>query len=186
MIHIFIPIGTAGSGKSTYYQKLTQHFSFKISRISADDVRFKLLDYEHTGKDYDESIEPQVWKIVYESFEQLLTDPECTQKQLMSDIAIPIGIYFDCTNLTVKERSQIIIRALHWHDTIIHMIVFDVSLFQSLTWNQSRKRKVPEKAIAQQFIRMENPYPYEYNTLTVIRIDPKTKNLDFQFPRVCI
>jgi predicted kinase len=197
LIHIIIPIGNASCGKSTYFTKLQEHYGNKYPtfRISADEIRFKLLDYDHTGKDYDEKIEPQVWEMVYETFENILNHEPSK---------VPIIIYFDCTNLTVKERSQIIIRSLRsftteeFHDKQlnriymqskpniiqIHMVVFDIPLSVSLIWNKNRKRNVPEKVIAQQFIRYEKPLPYEFDTVTVIQYDPKSNGLIWGFPKI--
>lgn len=172
MTTIYIPIGTAGCGKSTYYEKLCKTFepNVIIKRISADDIRFQMLDYEHTGRDYDEKIEPLVWEKVYQQYEELLSDRTI------------IGIYFDCTNLGYKERSQIIIRALR-HKMMkikpitIEMIWFNIPLSQSLIWNNTRKRKVPEKIIAQQYLRFEMPLIYEYDILREMQYDPNTKEI---------
>ena len=114
LIEVYIPIGTAGCGKSTYYQQLLAKLNEKgtiLSRISADDIRFREYDYDHTGKDYDEQDEPRIWGLVYQEFEELLKNPE-TQV-----------IYFDCTNTTIKRTKP------NYHSSVkIHPKIRD--------WNQ--------------------------------------------------
>jgi predicted kinase len=163
MITVYVPIGVAGCGKTTYFDDTYK--ALEVKRVSADAIRFKLLDYDHTGKDYDESIEPLVWTQVYDLYAELLKEKK-------------YSIYFDCTNLTLKERSQIIIRGLKLNPTLqFHFLLFNVPLYLSLGWNHLRKRTVPEKVIAQQFSRFEQPQPYEYDLLTVIEYNQNQKKL---------
>jgi len=154
---LYIPIGTTGSGKTTYYEKNYKQRK-DIERISADDVRFKLLDYEHTGRDYEESLEPTVWSTVYATYTERLKAKE--------------SVYFDCTNLTLKERSQIIIRALRTQQYKIELIWFDIPLWIALKWNAQRERRIKEKIIAQQYLRLEPPQEYEYDSLMILGYDP--------------
>lgn len=150
------------------------------------------MDFQHTGISYDPKIESEVWKKLYDQFELLLS-AKGTE-----------GIYFDCTNVSIKERSQIIIRALkstkkyeEYHhkykenrhiseqmrirevrnEIKIHIIWFDIPLSQSLFWNNKRVRKVPENVIAQQYMRLEPPLDYEYDTLTHLVYDSITNTL---------
>ena len=63
------------------------------------------------------------------------------------------------------------------NNIIIHFVWFNIPLSQSLTWNCSRDQRIPEKAIASQYLRIEPPQPHEYDILEILKYNPETNTL---------
>ena len=61
-----MPIGPAGCGKTTLYNKHYKTFT----RVSPDDIRFKILnpDSDEVRIFWKDNIEPLVWKNVWDQF----------------------------------------------------------------------------------------------------------------------
>jgi len=144
MKQLIIPIGPAGCGKSSFYNN--NFYLMDVCRISADDIRFKLLDYKKTGVDFDQSREYIVWGSVWEAF--------------ISHINKENSIYLDATNLTQKIREPFRqIAKQKGYD--IKIIYFKTNLYNCLTQNMLRDRHVNEKVIARQFLALEPPEVWE-------------------------
>lgn len=141
MKKLIIPIGIAGCGKTTLYEK--QYKSQQYVRISADDIRFKMLDSGKTGIYFEPHVEPLVWRKVWHIFIEAMT---FTQRD----------IYLDATNLTSLIRAPYINTALYYKYDI-HYILFQNPLVDILKQNRERKRKVPEEILCKQFVRLESP-----------------------------
>lgn len=121
--------------------------------ISADLIRFALLDYPNSGIDFDEKREPEVWAKVFAELEIAMQQRK--------------NIYLDNTNLTQKQRYRPVVMARQAHYSI-QMIWFNLPLAECLRRNSQRQRKVPEAVIAKQFVAMEYPERWEYHFHTVI------------------
>jgi len=157
--NIYIPIGVAGCGKTTYFDTKIKDTGNSI-RISPDDIRFKILNSEITKVYFDQTIEDTVWKEAYDQFEKALINDNYDT------------IYFDATNLTLVSRYQLISRALKHSDQTciiqVNMIWFDLSLAKILIQNKKRVRVVPDKVIAEQFVKLQPPMEFEYDFLEKI------------------
>ena len=150
---LIIPLGTAASGKTTWYES----YNFNnpcgkdyVQRISADDTRFHLLNYPDSGIDFDPKVEPEVWRMVWFEFIRVLRGS--------------YSIYLDCTNLT-KARRQPFIDCARAFGYEIQLIWFQTSLATCLQQNADRDRTLDEAIIARQFVALQAPEGYEYDTL---------------------
>ena len=148
MPKLIIPIGPAGCGKTTWWRN---HIYSTAGRISADNIRFTKLKYPDSGIDFDPQIEPEVWQEVWEDFIKYCSVPA-------------INIYLDCTNLTQTIRNPFIHVARSFGYTI-EIVWFKTSLFQCLLNNKKRERHVPEDVIARQFLALQPPEGWEYDTI---------------------
>lgn len=143
-------VGPAGSGKT--YKALREYHGLK--RISADDVRLELFDYDNTGIHYVEEREPEIQKIVWDKF-----------NKICNSLA---SFYWDSTNLTKEIRGRII-KPARKKNYKIKIIYFDLSLSHILMRNSNRKREVSDRVIAGQYHIMEPPEKKEYDELEVVR-----------------
>jgi predicted kinase len=135
MQSIYIPIGLPGCGKTTFYE--TRLKDKNVIRISADDIRFKLLDSENTQIYFDESIEKDVWAEYYD--------------ELNYHLEHDASIYVDCTNLTLAKRMKIyeMITKSHCESFQIQYICFVLTAEQCWHNQQDRKRKVQLSILVQ-------------------------------------
>lgn len=147
-------IGIAGSGKTTLREEILSVQKVKKFRvISADQVRFKMLDFEKTGRDFDPKIEPEVWKEVWTQYENALRDRR--------------NIIFDATNLTLMRRYPIVARARksgYWIDFIFNNCPFHLILQR----NKRRKRNIAVKILMKQYLSLQYPEVWEFDNLTII------------------
>lgn len=147
---IYIPIGLPGCGKSTYYAK---HLENKgVKRVSADDLRFSMLQSAKTGIYFEPSIEPTVWHTFYAHLGQLVREKA--------------DIYIDATNLTCERRNAL-------HNTIftncgdvrelkIKYLLFTATPAQCWANQANRERKVDLKILEEMYktARMPQNIPY--------------------------
>jgi len=143
---IVLLVGVAGSGKTTYRHKHYEHYNC----ISPDQRRMRVLDSENSGKFFDQSIEKDIWKHIYEVLEHNLTTGN--------------DIIFDATNLTFRRRYPIVARARK-AGYIINFVYFEVSLHTLAERNETRSKKVPNEVIARQYLSIQPPEYWEYETI---------------------
>lgn len=155
MALIILPIGPAGCGKSSFFELLVKTSKNKFYRISPDDIRFEILDSDHTKIYFDPRIEPEVWKEVY-----LKLQKACKAK---------LNIFFDATNLNKERRYGILgnvfqsMKTLIFNGYEIYCYCFEYPLSTILQQNKQRERKVEEDAIAKQFLSYQRPEEWEYD-----------------------
>jgi len=145
---LILPIGCAASGKTSWFTRfISPNVSF---RISADEIRFEILNYPKSGIDFDPMIEPQVWAKVWQLF--------------IANTLVRNPIFLDCTNLTQARRMPFIncARAFGYE---IQIVWFKKSLMTCLQQNAARDRTLDESIIARQFVALQAPEGYEYDTL---------------------
>jgi len=140
---LIIPIGPAGSGKTTLWKKIATN-SNTIIRISADRYRYKLYDYNNSFK---EMFENEVWQSVWNQFIKSLQNKK--------------DIFLDATNLTKSRRLPFIFVAR----TFGYEILLETTIIETFKRNNSRKRIVPESIIINQVFSLEYPEPSEYDFL---------------------
>lgn len=139
---MIIPVGPSGCGKTSFRRELREG----VEIVSPDEIRFRMLDYEHTGIDFDSSTEKEVWIEAYANLDRLLSERK--------------SVYFDATNLTFERRYKLVARARkagYW----VKIVYFDIQLERILRRNAGRERKVPERVIAQQFCALQVPESWE-------------------------
>jgi hypothetical protein len=159
---LILALGPAGCGKSYHFDRVV-NIDCKHIRLSADAIRFKMLDYLNTGINFDPKIEPQVW---INFWTQFMTFLQVNQTKELTGSWIP-DIYIDCTNLTQARRTPFIHVARSFGYTIT-IVWFHTSLFQCLLNNKKRERQVPEDVIARQFLALQAPEAWEYDELTEV------------------
>lgn len=116
------PIGCAGSGKTTLHKKKYSH----IKRISPDQFRFKILNYPESGIDFDDTLEPYIWKKTKEAVIEAINNGE--------------SFYLDCTNLTQTKRAEYYALLPATYEIILHH--FQLPLEKILKQNTQRSRIV--------------------------------------------
>jgi len=155
MVHtIYVPVGPAGCGKSTYLENLKRLYpELRIYRLSPDEIRFKRLNSAVTGVYFDANDEPNVWDLVWKEFVNISQNPNID------------AIYFDATNLTLDRRYQIHARS---PGMFLRFIWFNIPLNIILARNNKRDRKVPEGVIAKQYLALQPPEEWEYDEILVM------------------
>lgn len=143
-MRLIIPIGPAGCGKTRYYNKDFSHFI----RISADEIRSKILNSKKTGVYWNAEIESKVWNKVWSKY--------------LNNMSSGTNIYLDATNLTIRTRFPFI-NIAKFFNYKIELIFFKTSLIKILQRNEQRERRVDEKVICRQFLKLERPEKYEYD-----------------------
>lgn len=153
MKELVIPIGIPRSGKSTYYFK---NFS-EYRLVSPDLIRFKLLDSERTRIWFEPLIEKQVWETVYKELDDCLNNNE--------------SVYFDATNITKLTRYPLVARA-RLHQYSVRIIYFNCPLMTAINADNCLKEKgqrfVGERVIAEMFVKLEKPEPWEYDSIVEV------------------
>lgn len=158
MNRVIVLIGVAGSGKSTYANKVIRKEP-KTRYISADEIRFQLLDSKNTKIYFDQSIETKVWDMVFSQYSEALIHPN--------------DIIFDATNVTLERRYRIVALARDKKKTLsvekaIEFVFFNIPLMEILKRNKSRERIVEDSVIAKQYSQIQKPELWEYDKLTII------------------
>ena len=111
---LFIPVGIAGSGKTTFRKFLLEKYP-QLKVVSPDEIRFRLLDFEHTGCSFKAEIEPQVWEEAYNELRVLLSNHKT--------------VFFDATNLSTDRRKPLIVMekeykyVVHIHELFINPLL---------------------------------------------------------------
>lgn len=142
---IHLIVGIQANGKSTLASTLFNQFGFTESVIvSKDKIRFMLMDYPDSNIDFYEEIEPMVEKIEEDIVYRVLENPSIRY------------VIVDETNVSRKRRNKLY-KIFNEFDceVIIHTII--PNIYQSIGWNESRKRKVPLEAIFRDFHYFQLP-----------------------------
>jgi predicted kinase len=132
---IYIPIGLPGCGKTTFFESKLK--GKDIIRISADDIRFRLLNSEQTHIYFDETREKEVWDEYYRLI-------NISFKNYQS-------VYCDCTNLTLNKRMKLYECIIQNELEYVNVVYLFFSMIASRCWeNQvNRERKVEKKILDQ-------------------------------------
>lgn len=144
---LYITIGIAGSGKSTYSSRFPNCFV-----INKDSIRFMLYNYKYTKIDFIEEFEQFIQSIIRYCFLELIKTDH--------------NIYIDETNLTPENRSFYIENALKCNYKI-HFLIFQTNAEK---YNQSRERVVPQEILAKQRAKMKLLTDYEKSIATSVTI----------------
>ena len=137
MKEVRILIGIPASGKSTFAKNFVfSHKGYKI--VSTDDIRWKLFG--------DASIQgnpKMIFAIAY--------------KEIMSYLDKGYNVIFDATNISRKNRVNLINFLKECEVENVVADYFPVTIDIALERNQQRKRHVPEKVIYKMFGKIEKP-----------------------------
>ncbi|MFA5731317.1 MAG: AAA family ATPase [Acidithiobacillus sp.] len=147
----FMPIGIPSSGKSTIRTQILKKYP-KLCVISPDEIRFQLLDYEHTKKDFDPEIEPQVWAKAKLQLNQCI---ENTQ-----------DIFFDATNVDKKGRTDLLHQLSP--NYIKKAIYIQIEPELAILRQKKRERQVPEKIIYDKYNNLQLPTLDEFDSIDIV------------------
>ena len=137
MKEVHILIGIPVSGKSTFAKNFV--FSYKGYKIvSTDDIRWKLFG--------DASIQGNP-KMIF----------AIAHKEIMSYLDKGYNVIFDATNISRKNRVNLINFLKECEVENVVADYFPVTIDVALERNQQRKRHVPEKVIHKMFGKIEKP-----------------------------
>lgn len=162
---LFIPVGIAGSGKSTIRNFISSVIP-NLKIVSPDEIRFEILDFPKSGKSFDPEIEPEVWKKAYNQLQVFLT--------------MKVPIFFDATNLTYSRRMALISMAREKKYTIY---IHEVFINPHLAYLRSlfRGRTVSLDVILKQFESKDSIKSEEFDIYTSqyqMPTEEELKNLD--------
>ena len=147
MKRLIIPIGCVCAGKTILWDNIKHAKSKNLVRVSRDDIRYQLYDYEKGLKlEFEDVVQQNLWNYFL--------------KAILNDK----NIYLDLTNYTRARRMPFVYVA-RYHKYQIVMIVFNTTLSQSIKRNKLRKRMTSEKIICEQFQNTEYPDKSEYDIL---------------------
>ncbi len=140
-IPFFLPVGIVASGKTTLREHIRKDYPCLLV-ISTDEIRFKILDYQHTGMDFYAPIEKYIWNQAYSLI------------RIFQEQNKPI--FFDATNLKQDKRSLIISRV---DKTKYEIIILHIHIHPRLCIlrNAKRSRSVPLDIIKKQIQGYESP-----------------------------
>lgn len=142
-------VGLPGSGKSTWVQsRLTPGTS---GVLSSDALRALLADDPEN-----QNIHAKVFRVMRDLLKHRL------------DLRRPVT-FIDATNLTPKERRPFV-RLAELFDADIEAVFFDVPAEECMRRNRTRKRIVPDEAIATMSLKLIAPTEQEgFLSVTIIR-----------------
>jgi len=146
---LHIPIGAAGSGKSTLVGRLKRKDK-TLEVVSPDAYRIDFLNSLITKKYYDEAIENKVWICAYADLEKYMK--------------LQTNVSFDATNLTIARRQTLMILARKY-EYVLKFYVMPTTLTECLERNNKRHKVVPPEVIIDQFKSKELPHPVEYTVI---------------------
>lgn len=149
MAVLYIMVGPAGTGKSTYAEKLVRDGLVEYI-VSSDAIRKELY-----GSEEEQSGAAEVFRLV--------------EQRVRDGLAKGHNVALDATNLTRKTRSKYIQIAKD-NKALVHAICVDVPIKKAKERNAARDRKVPEWVIEDQYSKLKFPSKEEgVNILTWIR-----------------
>lgn len=146
---LYMPVGLAGCGKSTYGSSMLSEGKVDII-LSSDTYRLKLL-----GSESDQSNNSLVFDTLYNDLRNYLTKGK--------------NVYLDATNLTIKDRK----RALDICKSLsvnVEALVFAVDIDIVKDQNARRDRVVPESVIDKMICKFQLPLLTEgFSKIELIR-----------------
>lgn len=161
---IYVLVGIAASGKSTYVDKLLKDHSLNITYrdflvLNADTIREELYG--------DPTIQGDGRVVFGKLFDQY--------SQTLKDDTTEL-IIIDNTSLTPKIRKRYHILAktitpMFQHTFEYNMVFFKPNLERSLEWNRKRDRFVPEDVIISQAERYMGPSEKEKKYANIIEVE---------------
>ncbi|MBY8982916.1 MAG: AAA family ATPase [Candidatus Lokiarchaeota archaeon] len=145
-----ILIGLPGIGKSTLAQNLIDKVCDKRIIISSDEIRFKELNYEKTGIDFDSLVESKVWGSLHKNVEDILKESQ------YQDCII------DATNVRRAQRKKFIQLAKNYNYKTVAIVLY-APYDEILKRNNSRNRKVAEEVIYRFYKKFQKPTKREFD-----------------------
>lgn len=146
---LYLMVGIAGSGKSTWIKKQDMTFAFHVSR---DDIRFaKVNESEDYFAKEDEVFNEYCSRINYY-------------------LSNGFNVYADATHLTGKSRNKLLNNiTFDLNNVSITVVFFNTPLEVAIERNNQRegRAKVPENVIRNQYEHLVKPthnekYKYDY------------------------
>lgn len=148
---IYIPIGVPGCGKSTFGSQLVEDGAITPDSIVCPDSFRELLTGDRTNQKCN--------KLVFFLIGEVIS----------SRLEHGVDIYLDATNLTSKDRDEIVFEALD-HDYSVQIIVFDLDEEKVRAQNSSRTHPVPDFAMERMFDRFRNLDLSNYQKYDLVKI----------------
>ncbi|MBN1802008.1 MAG: ATP-binding protein [Candidatus Lokiarchaeota archaeon] len=158
-------IGLPGSGKSTLIMRIMKKDARGRIVVSSDEIRFRLLNYEESGRDFDPSIETKVWALLEKEIQEALENP------------ITKEILFDATNVRREFRSKYLNLARESGFKTKALVIYK-ELTEIKQQNTNRSRIVPEEVIDKLYKRFQPPDHIEFDK--IVNIGSRKKYLAFQ------
>lgn len=157
--NLYIAVGIAGCGKSTYGKQLLENGTVDLI-LSSDEYRKNIL-----GSEEDQSNNSLVFNILYHDLSTYLSKNK--------------NIYFDATNLTIKDRKRAIdIAKSLKNDVDIYALVFATDINTIKEQNRNRDRVVPEYVIDKMLRKFQLPLLSEgFTRVEIIGRSDETLNL---------
>lgn len=152
---LYLTCGVAGSGKSTYIQKVMGNDTLWISR---DKVRAEFLSDEDKNMF---AYEDEVFSTFCNRIQAALDDENG-----------PDGIWADATHLTENARNQVLDR-LNLENVSVIPVYFDVPLKQIIAQNENREGRtyVPQSVIRKMYSRYKFPtYNEKHKYAHIVKI----------------
>lgn len=153
---LFMMVGPAGSGKSTWIAKEMAEADETSSLVSRDEIRFSLLT--DTDSYFDK--EEQVFEIFIHRIQELINN------------TFTENIYVDATHLTEKARNRVF-DALCLDEVDIVLIVVAPNLETALRQNEMREglAKVPRSVIRRMYYQFQKPtYNEKYKYTNILEV----------------
>lgn len=135
---LYIMVGLSGSGKSYKAKEIAQISNAQI--VSTDEMREKLC-----GDAGDQSRNQQVFENCYREVKELLSSR---------------SVVFDATNLSIKDRKQIIQIGKHKKARIV-VYVMTTPYAICFKQNFSRVRQIPQYVLEKQLSKFQIPFIHE-------------------------
>lgn len=156
---LWILIGIAGVGKTTYYQKNLKD----CIHLCGDTIRFMLYNYEETDRDFwlnassKEVNEMKLETNNFRNFEYVINDS--IRYMFEKLIKENVNICIDDINLKVKNRYWYIYRALCLNYEV-NLVLF-TNNNKAYIQNHGRKRIVPKNELDKMVIEFEDVSEWE-------------------------
>lgn len=137
MTNVYITVGVAGSGKSTYVKEQIKNDRRAI-RLSSDYIREAIPEIEDDNA--------EVFRVMNEALRMHIND------KYFDDI------YYDATNLSRKRRRALYSNIKSWDENAeVSIIFFSVPYHIAVERNNKRDRNVPESVILRMYRQMQVP-----------------------------
>lgn len=159
---LILLVGAAGSGKSTFAEKV---FNTPNAIIVSSDACRK----EISGDENNQKVTKEAFELFYKKIENGIID----RKQVVAD----------ATNLDEFGRNELY-QIAQRHDVPVYALIFNIPLEIIKRQNKARDRIVPEYVIDKHFLKMKKLYQQVENELPqghvidIVAISENIKKLD--------